>query len=80
MATAFYLNQRSVRSMATCPPRAREARAAHQRRRGLMDDIELLRAFEPVVRFTDGEHFFPMAAESYVGACDLLGARAGGDR
>jgi hypothetical protein len=42
-----------------------------------MDDLELLRTFEPIVRFTDGEHFFPMAAESYVGACDLLGARAG---
>jgi hypothetical protein len=37
-----------------------------------MDDLELLRRHEPVVRFTEGEQFFPMAAESYVGACDLL--------
>jgi hypothetical protein len=37
-----------------------------------MDDLALLRRHEPVVRFTEGEHFFPMAAESYVGACDLL--------
>jgi len=42
-----------------------------------MDDLELLRTFEPVVRFTEGEHFFPMAAESYVAACDLLGSKPG---
>jgi hypothetical protein len=38
----------------------------------MTDDLALLRRFEPVVRFTDGELFFPMAAESYVQACDLL--------
>src|SRR5688572_10518466 len=42
-----------------------------------MDDLQLLRDFEPVVRFTEGEHFFPMAAESYVAACDLLGSAPG---
>jgi hypothetical protein len=42
-----------------------------------LDDLALLRAFEPIVRFTDGEHFFPMAAESYVAACDLLRAAPG---
>jgi hypothetical protein len=41
------------------------------------DDLALLRRFEPVVRFTQGEHFFPMSAESYVAACDLLGAGPG---
>lgn len=41
-------------------------------------DLELLRRYEPVIRFTDGEHFFPMAADSYVGACDLLHATIGG--
>lgn len=41
------------------------------------EDISLLRRFEPVVRFTDGEHFFPMAAESYVAACDLLRSTPG---
>jgi hypothetical protein len=34
-------------------------------------DPELLRAFEPVVRFTGGEQFFPMDVESYVRACSL---------
>jgi hypothetical protein len=34
-------------------------------------DLELLRAFEPVVRFTSGEQFFPMDVERYVSACSL---------
>ncbi|MBD0283679.1 MAG: hypothetical protein ICV69_16050 [Thermoleophilaceae bacterium] len=34
-------------------------------------DLELLRAFEPVVRFTGGEQFFPMDVERYVRACSL---------
>jgi hypothetical protein len=42
-----------------------------------MTDLELLRAHEPVVRYTKGEHFFPMAAEAYVRACDLLASRPG---
>ncbi len=42
-----------------------------------MDDLTLLQRHEPVVRFTEGEHFFPMAAETYVRACDLLLAVAG---
>ena len=42
------------------------------------DDIELLQRFEPVVRYTDGEHFFPMDAARYVAACDLLRLRVGG--
>jgi hypothetical protein len=42
------------------------------------DDLDLLRRYEPVVRFTDGEHFFPMDAASYVAACDLLLVRVGG--
>ena len=53
---AFYLNQRSVRSMA--------ADVLHEPEAGRpmidqADDIELLQRFEPVVRYTDGEHFFP---------------------
>ena len=31
----------------------------------------LLRRFEPVIRFTRGERFFPMDAETYVRACSL---------
>jgi hypothetical protein len=34
-------------------------------------DLELLRAFEPVVRFTQGEKLFPMDVERYVSACSL---------
>ena len=34
-------------------------------------DLELLRAFEPVVRFTSGERFFPMDVERYVQTCGL---------
>jgi hypothetical protein len=34
-------------------------------------DLELLRAFEPVVRFTSGEQFFPMDVERYLRACSL---------
>lgn len=44
----------------------------------MITDLDLLRRFEPVIRFTDGEHFFPMAADSYVGACDLLRSQLGG--
>jgi hypothetical protein len=35
-------------------------------------DLDLLRRHEPILRFTDGELFFPMDAGSYVEACDLL--------
>ena len=36
------------------------------------EDLALLRQFEPILRFTRGELFLPMSAESYVAACDLL--------
>ena len=35
-------------------------------------DLELLRRHEPILRFTDGELFFPMSTAPYVQACDLL--------
>ena len=34
-------------------------------------DLELLRRFEPIVRYTHGELFFPMSAEPYIAACEL---------
>jgi len=40
---------------------------------GHMDDLELLRAHEPVVRYTSGELFFPAGVEGYLAECDLLG-------
>lgn len=36
------------------------------------DDEALLRRFEPVLRFTHGELFFPAPAERYLEGCDLL--------
>lgn len=36
-----------------------------------MDDVELLRKYEPVVRFTSGELFFPCAVDEYVKQCSL---------
>ena len=35
-------------------------------------DLELLRAYEPVIRYTNGELFFPTAVEPYLAECDLL--------
>jgi hypothetical protein len=35
-------------------------------------DLELLRAYEPIVRYTNGELFFPTGVEGYVAECDLL--------
>lgn len=34
-------------------------------------DLELLRAFEPVVKYTLGEQFYPMDVERYIGLCAL---------
>jgi hypothetical protein len=39
----------------------------------------LLRRFEPVIRFTKGEWFYPMDSEPYVDACSLWVARPGED-
>ena len=66
VVSAFYLNQRSVRAMAAS--HLNDDVVVEQ----LMDDLGLLQRHEPVVRFTEGEHFFPMAADTYVGSCDLL--------
>jgi hypothetical protein len=34
-------------------------------------DLDLLRRFEPIVRFNDGEYFLPASVESFVGRCEL---------
>ncbi len=34
-------------------------------------DLQLLRSYEPVLRFTKGEKFFPMAVEPYIRECSL---------
>jgi hypothetical protein len=36
-----------------------------------MNDMQLLRAYEPVVKYAEGELFFPMAVEPYVAAASL---------
>ncbi|MDD1742951.1 MAG: hypothetical protein LUQ47_06420, partial [Methanotrichaceae archaeon] len=36
-----------------------------------MDDLSLLRKFEPVVRFTQGELFFPCGVDGYLSRCSL---------
>jgi hypothetical protein len=36
-----------------------------------LSDLELLRAYEPVLAFTQGEMFFPMRVEGYVERCSL---------
>jgi hypothetical protein len=37
-----------------------------------MDDLTLLRKFEPIVRFTYGELFFPCAVNGYLERCSLI--------
>jgi hypothetical protein len=44
---------------------------AGRRAMGSDADVALLRRFEPVVRYTRGERFFPLDAERYVGLCSL---------
>jgi hypothetical protein len=42
------------------------------------DDLKLLHAYEPVVRFTKGELFFPTAVGAYVAHCSLWRGETGG--
>src|SRR5690349_2909263 len=37
-----------------------------------MDDAELLRKYEPVLRFAKSERFFPMAVEPYLEKCTIF--------
>ena len=43
-------------------------------------DLELLRRYEPVIRYTRGEFFFPMAVDPYLRECDLWAEQPDGDR
>src|SRR5512135_1197596 len=45
----------------------------------MISDEELLRRFEPLVRFTRGEAFFPMDVEAYVRSSSLWVQRPGQD-
>ena len=42
-----------------------------------LEDLVLLRAFEPVVRLTQGEYFLPVGVEEYVRSCSLWLQTAG---
>ncbi len=44
---------------------------AHPRVPSTASDLEILRAFEPVVRYTHGERFFPMDVERFVESSSL---------
>lgn len=44
---------------------------------GSDDELRLLRAYEPVARFTQGEFFFPVSAERYVSRAGLWRSEAG---
>ena len=41
-----------------------------------MNDLDLLRRYEPVVRYTEGEMFFPCAVDAYLARCRLWMADA----
>jgi hypothetical protein len=43
-------------------------------------DLELLRAYEPIVRYNHGELFFPTGVEGYLAECDLLVGTSERDR
>ena len=62
MIAVFYLNQRDVRAI-YLPSSTMTLSDA---------DLGLLRRFEPILRFTNGELFFPMATGPFVETCDLL--------
>jgi hypothetical protein len=62
---------RTERSQGPAPDRRRGAAA---------DDLALLRAHEPIIRYTEGEHFFPTSVERYVRECDLWVGRSERDR
>ena len=42
-------------------------------------DLTLLRAYEPVVRYTKGELFLPTAVGPYVAQCSLWASAPGGE-
>src|SRR5690349_23563891 len=47
---------------------------------GQARDIELLRTYEPIVRYTEGELFFPTAVDGYLARADLLVGTSERDR
>ena len=61
-------------------PDTREPAGTEGAREGAApDDLALLRAHEPVVRYTRGELFFPTAVGPYVARCSLWASTEGGE-
>jgi hypothetical protein len=52
-------------------PWGKHGRASVTARVGAADDLRLLRCYEPVLRFTEGELFLPMPVEDYLAKCSL---------
>ncbi|MEK6588578.1 MAG: hypothetical protein AABY97_07030, partial [Chloroflexota bacterium] len=44
-----------------------------------MNELELLRMYEPIVRYTMGEIFFPMPVDEYARNCSLWTTEASGE-
>ncbi len=76
-AMAIYMNQREVRA-AFARDGLRDQRRGDGRHGGgaavTIDaaDLALLRRFEPIVKYTYGELFFPTGVEGYFAECDLF--------
>ena len=52
-------------------PEASDGAAAPESTPDPERDLDLLRRFEPIVRYTKGELFFPMSAVPYIAECEL---------
>src|SRR5207244_7385089 len=63
-----------------CTVRSASPELACRSRGGVMtsDDLRLLRRYEPVLRFTEGELFLPMPVDDYLEGCSLC--RSGPNR
>jgi hypothetical protein len=52
--------------------RAAEPTGAHADAAADAESLELLRKYEPVLAYTNGERFFPTAVEDYIRCCSLM--------
>ena len=66
-------------SPGTVATRGSEDGAAGVEARPTAGDLELLGAYEPIARFSQGELFFPTAVGPYVSRCSLRGIDRSGD-
>ena len=85
----LYLNGHSVRDLLLRPVERTEGGPAGPAGRWppvdlrpslAADDLALLRAFEPIVRYNDGRAVLPGGVEGYLAECDLLQGTSERDR